>query len=461
MANKKTLDIDNSHNLLLPNEFAGFADDYFGVWAILEDPFRAAVDSFQGINLHTHIEARDVAAINDASNSGEYPVSAGGTAVIDIRGTMMKRASSMTGGASMIAVRRSIRAAVNDPEVGSILLRMDTPGGTVAGTMDLANDVSSAANKKPLFAFVEDLTASAGAWVASQATKIFANNATARYGSIGTYVVIQDVSGAAEKLGVKVHVIRAGEFKGAGVPGTKITDEQLAEWQRTIDALNDQFIAAVASGRSMSIEQVTQLADGRAHPAAEALKMGLIDGIQTFEATLDQLAKLSTTSISRRPRMSLQIADIKSACPGASAEFIMGQMEQAEASESHTLENVQTAFISHLQTATTAASEKHAEEMKTASEKATADAAASGGNGCDALVKTSNIGAVDHDEADATGDPIDDFSAAVSHHMTAANCSRIKAVQAVAKRDPELHQAFLMATNPGAKARRLLAEKIA
>ena len=125
--------------------------------------------------------------------------------------------------------------------------------------------------------------------MASQASRIIANE-TALVGSIGTYGVVQDTSGMAAMEGVRVHVIRAGAFKGAGTPGTEITAEHLTEMQRTVDGLNEYFLAGVAAGRSMlTAARVRELADGRAWLAAEAKTLGLIDAIGSFDQALSEL----------------------------------------------------------------------------------------------------------------------------------------------------------------------------
>jgi ClpP class serine protease len=138
---------------------------------------------------------------------------------------------------------------------------------------------------------MEDVCCSAAYWVAAPATKIFADNETTRGLSIGTYVVINDLSEAFAKAGVQTHLIKAGEFKGAGVAGTKITDPQLREWQREVDSLNSAFVQDVARGRKVSLATARGWADGRTLLANELLKTGAIDGIQTLEATLDLAAK--------------------------------------------------------------------------------------------------------------------------------------------------------------------------
>ncbi|MHB8862043.1 MAG: S49 family peptidase [Pirellulaceae bacterium] len=139
--------------------------------------------------------------------------------------------------------------------------------------------------------FLDDLTASAAYWVASQATKVYANNKTALIGSIGTFAVLIDQSKRAEQLGVKVHVIKAGDFKGTGTPGTAITDKQLAHMQHIVDAANAEFLRGVATGRKMGSLAISAVADGRVHVAAEAKRLGLIDDVKPFDDVVRDLER--------------------------------------------------------------------------------------------------------------------------------------------------------------------------
>lgn len=274
------------HGLAVPH-----IEQYFGVWGILENPFREAVAHANAIDVRAHVVDADpkANAQGAAITQGvELRVNADGVAVIDISGHMMKFESSF-GGTGTVQVRRELRAAAGDDRVRSIALRIDSPGGTVAGTDDLALEVAAAAKQKPVHAFVEDMCASCAFWVASQATQVFATR-TSLIGAIGTFMVIHDLSGQAEQAGVKVHVVRAGALKGAGTPGTEITDEQLVEFQRVVDGLNEHFVKAIAAGRSMSLKAAQKIADGRVHIGEAAIALRLIDGIKTFEETLAGLA---------------------------------------------------------------------------------------------------------------------------------------------------------------------------
>lgn len=215
-----------------------------------------------------------------------------GVAVIDVAGPLNKGGSlyqMVFGGYTMPELEQQVRQAAADNAVSAIMLRIDSPGGTVAGVSDLADAVYEARQAKRVVAYVSDMAASCAYYIASQADEIYADR-DAIVGGIGVYLVVPDYSQMAEEQGVKVHVIKAGENKGAGVPGAPVTDEHLAEFQREVNQLNETFVDAVARGRGWSIADVEKLNDGRVHVGRHAESLGLIDGIATFSETMERLA---------------------------------------------------------------------------------------------------------------------------------------------------------------------------
>jgi len=265
--------------------------------------FQLLSESVNAGDLMGHVlAAQQAAQQNSTAHSDEGAARAvlrntvDGVAVIELRGTLMKFVSSFDDGTSTVFAARMIREAARDPAVTAIMLAIDSPGGTVSGTNALAVAVAQAAKVKPLHAFVEDLAASAALWVGVQATTVTADE-VAKIGSIGVYGVVFDVSEMAAKKGIKVHVVSTGAFKGAGEPGTEITAEQLAEWQRLADGVNELFMAAVAKGRGLSMGLVRDLADGRVHLAADAQDLGLIDGLGTFESAMAGIRKQNIAGV--------------------------------------------------------------------------------------------------------------------------------------------------------------------
>ena len=472
MVTKRSKFTTPHHLTDLPDVPSAVIDDFFGIWAIEETRFRQAVERYQGINLVAHIQANrgqvnhlvaeattDIKAASDGQRL--FNLNRDGVAEIRLRGPMMKYANSMSGGASTVFARRQIRQAVNDPDVGAIMLVIDSPGGTVAGTMDLAEEIAKAAAKKPVYAFIEDLAASAAMWISSQATKVFANNATALVGSIGTFAVLYDYSGAAEKLGVKVHVIKAGNFKGTGTPGTEITEQQLAEAQRIVDSLNTEFLSGVAKGRRIPLERMKEIADGRVHPAAEAIGLGLVDDVQSYDQTLADLSNQArktrrSYSMTVQNENAATLQELKQAMPDAGADFLVSQLEKG-ASVDQALRDYSAKIKADneaLQKRLAETEAKHKQELEDAKQQLK-------------VVGVEPLGAEKSHQAGsedgyvgATGDPVADFDAAVRNEMQLhPQLGRQRCVMGVARRNPALHQAYLLATNPSRKAGRLLQEK--
>lgn len=268
-------------------------DQYFGLWAVDDERFMQMLHRVGSMDLRAHVQAQQPHAAEHADAQIERTQVAGGgasggaVAVIDINGSLTKYGSSLSAAGSMIRLRQAVRAAAKDSEITAIVLRIDSPGGTVAGTKDLADAVAEAARSKPVHAYVEDLTASAAYWIAAQADKVFANNPTALIGSIGVFAVVYDLSEAAAKEGIEVLVFKSGKFKGAGVPGSKITEEQRAMFQTRVDQITEHFVEAVKAGRGMSEKRVRQIvADGGVYLATEAQERGLIDGVKAFDEVL-------------------------------------------------------------------------------------------------------------------------------------------------------------------------------
>ena len=222
----------------------------------------------------------------DARRSEPFAVAPGGIAVVSIHDQITKGGSSF-GGTSSLFARKAIRLAESDESINGIMLHIDSPGGTAAGTQELAEAVAQ--TTKPIRAHIDDLGASAAFWVASQADTVTVNEA-GEVGSIGTLLVVSDSSKAAEDAGVKVHVISTGEFKGMGAPGTEVTEDMLAILQERVDDINKLFLKAVSFGRELSGEDLSAVSDGRVFISHKALTLGLVDGVSSFGDALNDFA---------------------------------------------------------------------------------------------------------------------------------------------------------------------------
>lgn len=212
-----------------------------------------------------------------------------GVAVVPVQGVISKHARavgqiSQPRGTSTTAVAAAIDQALADESVGSILLHVDSPGGSVDGVAELANKIHAARGRKPITALADGMMASAAYWIGSQADRVLVSP-SAEVGSIGVYSVAEDYSRMAANEGVAVHVIRSGAHKGAHITGAQITPEHIRGMQEVVDAYAGLFHDAVGRGRDLDAEAVAKVATGQTWVGAEAVKQGLADGV----ATLDEI----------------------------------------------------------------------------------------------------------------------------------------------------------------------------
>ena len=282
--NVPALDLSVLSGVRVPN-----FSQYFGIWAHEPDRFVALYTQITQMDLRQHVKVASVE--RDAAGPRTRGVGDGEQkiAVINLTGTLTKKPASLSDDTSTVEARNQIRAARRSQEIKGILLFVDSPGGTVAGTPDLAEEVAAAAAEMPVTAFVEDLVASAAYWVASQADRIVANHKTAFVGSIGAFMGLYDLSARAGQLGMKPVLITSGGVKGMGFPGTEITEAHKTMLQGLVNETQAEFNKAVARGRAMSQAQVEKLADGALHTADTALDLNLVDAIQSFDETVAEL----------------------------------------------------------------------------------------------------------------------------------------------------------------------------
>lgn len=202
----------------------------------------------------------------------------GGIARIPLSGVIYRGASS-AGSTDPNKLADMITEADSRPDVRSILLVVDSPGGTVQGTPEAAAAVVSA--EKPLFAFVTGQAASAAYWIASGADQLFASP-SAEVGSIGAFMAFFDVSGMFSQVGIRTEVISSGRYKGAGVMGTSLTPDQRANLQEQVNNIAAEFKSQVQANRYPKAIN-PDLMHGQMFQAKAAAVSGLIDGIMRSE----------------------------------------------------------------------------------------------------------------------------------------------------------------------------------
>jgi len=213
-----------------------------------------------------------------------------GIAHIHVKGVMVPDADDwekrIFGLCSVADLNARLDTAVKRSDVRGILLVMDTPGGYSTGIPELAQRVASI--EKPIVSLVSGRCASAGYWIACS-TPIITGQLSA-VGSIGCYLTVRDYSKTFEMAGVKTILVTTGEHKGAGEPGTQITDAQIAHFRDEIVAPTGQmFFDHVNEYRGLD----ESLFDGRSWRGTRAVALGLAERVGGYDDALNLLSTLT------------------------------------------------------------------------------------------------------------------------------------------------------------------------
>ena len=212
-----------------------------------------------------------------------------GTAILPVYGVIDKRMNlfmKFSGGTSTQLLARDFKKALADPQVETILLDVESPGGSVDGTKELADLILAAREQKPVVAYANGLMASAAYWIGSAGLAIVAPE-TAEVGSIGVALMHYDYSAADAKEGVKRTVITGGKYKRIASDEKPLSKEGQDYLQAMVDDYYALFLEGVGRQRGMEPAAVhDQMADGRIFIGKKALKAGLIDQIGNFNDAL-------------------------------------------------------------------------------------------------------------------------------------------------------------------------------
>ena len=270
------------------------------LWAVDELMFRNFLSTFKRVDMSGVLNRPDAGEVEEVRRQGIRVRKEAGVAIIPVQGVLTRGHAgylSEWGFTGYDDIKIAFAAAEADEDVRQILFLIDCLGGTVDGIANLADFIRE--NKhKPLIAQVDGIAASAAYYIASLADKIYYGRADS-VGSIGVRLILFDVSQYFADLGIKVIPVTTGEFKTAGAPGTEITDEHVAEFQRIVNFYMQDFIAAVMQGRNMTKGQVTAVTDGRMFVGKEIIELGLADKVQTFDKTLAALTEINIKKDSR------------------------------------------------------------------------------------------------------------------------------------------------------------------
>jgi protease-4 len=194
------------------------------------------------------------------------------------------------GGASAEEIVQQLQKAANDSGVKAILIRINSPGGSAAGSQEMYRQVREVRKVKPVFVSMGDMAASGGYYVASASDRIFANPGTMT-GSIGVITASIELSGLLNKIGVKPEVMKEGKYKDMLSGLRPVTDQERQLMQGMLANVYEQFIGAVAAGRNLPVDQVRKLATGQLFTGEQALKLKLVDELGGMRPAALALAK--------------------------------------------------------------------------------------------------------------------------------------------------------------------------
>ena len=209
--------------------------------------------------------------------------------LMDISGLISEEEGGISGEPGPVArIKEELTKASKDDRIKAIILRINSPGGTVTASDLIYHEIMRYKEKKDVkvIASIMDLGASGGYYVAQSADKIMAHP-TSVVGSIGVIMMKLDVAVLLAKIGVEATAIKSGAKKDMGSPFRALTAEEKEIFQSVIDSMYNKFLRVVAKGRKMEMEGLKKIADGRIYTAEQSMALGLIDEIGYIDDTIE------------------------------------------------------------------------------------------------------------------------------------------------------------------------------
>ncbi len=245
-----------------------------------------------GIELRDEELQAKLDALDGSSRTRPGPEAGGGVGVLPLYGPIFPKANMMTqmsGATSMESWKQDFREMMNNDRVQSIVMDVDSPGGSTYGIPEMAREIRAARDVKPIYAVANGgMIASAALYLASQATQMFASESSF-VGSLGVLIAHEDQSQNDAKEGFKTTFIHAGKHKVEGNPHEPLSEAGKEYMQGIVDEIYGGFVQAVADGRNLPTETVDRdFGQGRMFTAPKALEVGMIDGIATLDEVLGE-----------------------------------------------------------------------------------------------------------------------------------------------------------------------------
>jgi protease-4 len=198
------------------------------------------------------------------------------------------------------SVIEELKEYSKDASVKAIVLRVDSPGGAVAPSQEIHEEIIKAKQNKKVVVSMGTVAASGGYYISAPADKIVANAGTLT-GSIGVIMELPNIEGLMKKIGVETQIVKSGRHKDMASVFRSLTPEEKQILQTVLDDVHNQFIAAVSEGRGIKIEDIKDIADGRIFTGKMAKDIGLVDELGNLQDAIMLAGKL--TGIKGEPRV--------------------------------------------------------------------------------------------------------------------------------------------------------------
>lgn len=269
-------------------------------WALMPEYLNAASAMVQrwasGASVSPEVLAsvRADAQARNARMDQNQVAGGGAIAVLPFYGVVTQRGNMMDdicgpGSVSTQRFTQQFRQALADDTVGAILIDIDSPGGSVYGVSELADEIYQSRNVKPIVGLANSLCASAAYWVGTAAGELYVTPG-GEVGSIGVWQAHFDYSKAMAEDGVTPTLISAGKFKVEGNPYNPLDEEAKAFLQSRVDDYYGTFTQGVSRNMGVPLSQVLDgMGQGRCLGADAALQQGMVAGIMTFDQVLAKM----------------------------------------------------------------------------------------------------------------------------------------------------------------------------
>lgn len=208
---------------------------------------------------------------------------------------------------------RQLRYFLKKDAIKAVVLRVDSPGGVVAPSQEISDEVAKFAEKKKIVVSMGSLAASGGYYISAPATLIYANPGTIT-ASIGVILKLSNIEALMDKIGIKSYTLKTGKYKDSGSPFRQLSAADRAMLQAVIDNTHEQFVQAVARGRKLPVEEVRKIADGRILSGEQAKALKLVDRLGTLQDAIEEAGKLAGISgepeVIQAPKKKLNYLDL-------------------------------------------------------------------------------------------------------------------------------------------------------